>query len=155
MKSPINLVILAAGLGTRMKSKRAKVLHRAGGSTLIEHVVNTTLGIAPAEHVTVVVGHQAEQVKAVLAHTGVRSVEQAEQKGTGHAVMMCRAALVSQGGMVVDRKSDTQDLQPRSAQFLAGEVTSGLRMNVLRANVKLNVLTIPGLKMCVSFSVAL
>ena len=47
MKSPINIVILAAGLGTRMKSKRAKVLHRAGGLTLIEHVVNAAAGITP------------------------------------------------------------------------------------------------------------
>ena len=48
-------------------------------------------------------------------------------------------------------ESETQDLQPRSAQFLAGEVTSGLRMKVLRANVKLNVFTTPGLKIWVSF----
>src|ERR1700730_1630637 len=52
-------------------------------------------------------------------------------------------------------ESETHDLHPRSAQFLAGEVTNGLRMNVLRANVKLNVFTRAGLKMCVSFSVAL
>ena len=43
MKPPVNVVILAAGLGTRMKSKRAKVLHRAGGLTLIEHVVQRCL----------------------------------------------------------------------------------------------------------------
>ncbi len=89
MKSSINVVILAAGLGTRMNSKRAKVLHRAGGLTLIEHVVQTSMGITPPEHVTVVVGHQAEEVKAVLAPMSVRFVEQSEQKGTGHAVMMC------------------------------------------------------------------
>ena len=51
-------------------------------------------------------------------------------------------------------ESDTQDLHPRSAQF-AGEVTSGLRMKVFRANVKLNVLTMLGRNICVSFSVAL
>jgi bifunctional UDP-N-acetylglucosamine pyrophosphorylase/glucosamine-1-phosphate N-acetyltransferase len=101
MNSPINVVILAAGLGTRMKSKRAKVLHRAGGLTLIEHVVQTSHGITPAEHVTVVVGHQAEEVKTVLASSGVRFVEQSEQKGTGHAVMMCREGLAAQGGFVV------------------------------------------------------
>jgi bifunctional UDP-N-acetylglucosamine pyrophosphorylase / glucosamine-1-phosphate N-acetyltransferase len=101
MKSAINVVILAAGLGTRMKSKRAKVLHRAGGLTLIEPVVQTSVGIAPAEHVTVVVGHQAEEVKAVLAMSGVRFAQQTEQKGTGHAVMMCREALAAQGGFVV------------------------------------------------------
>lgn len=101
MKSPVNLVILAAGQGTRMKSKRAKVLHRAGGLTLIEQVVKTALEVAPAAHVTVVVGHQAEEVRAVLAASGVRIVEQSQQKGTGHAVLMCRPALVSQGGLVV------------------------------------------------------
>src|SRR5258708_35541344 len=52
-------------------------------------------------------------------------------------------------------ESETQDLQLRSAQLAAGEVTRGLRMNVLRANVKLNVLTTAELKTCVSFSVAL
>src|SRR5271166_4209244 len=56
MKSPINVVILAAGLGTRMKSKRAKVLHRAGGLTLVEHVVHAAAGLTSAEHITVVVG---------------------------------------------------------------------------------------------------
>jgi len=101
MNSTINVVILAAGLGTRMKSKRAKVLHRAGGLTLIEHVVQTSAGITPPEHVTVVVGHQAEEVKTALATTGVRFAEQSEQKGTGHAVMMCREALAAQGGFVV------------------------------------------------------
>ncbi len=101
MKSSVNLVILAAGQGTRMKSKHAKVLHRAGGLTLIEQVVKTALEVGPAAHVTVVVGHQAAEVKAVLAPSGVRIVEQSEQKGTGHAVLMCRPALVSQGGLVV------------------------------------------------------
>ena len=95
------MVILAAGLGTRMKSKRAKVLHRAGGLTLIEHVVHTSLRITPAEHITVVVGHQAEEVKALLSPLGVRFAGQTEQKGTGHAVMVAGAALQSQGGLVV------------------------------------------------------
>jgi len=95
------VVILAAGLGTRMKSKRAKVLHRAGGLTLIEHVVNTALRITPAEHITVVVGHQADEVKAVLSPFGVRFAEQTEQKGTGHALMVTAPALQSQGGLIV------------------------------------------------------
>jgi bifunctional UDP-N-acetylglucosamine pyrophosphorylase/glucosamine-1-phosphate N-acetyltransferase len=101
MKSPINVVILAAGLGTRMKSKRAKVLHRAGGLTLVEHVVHAATGVTPPENVTVVVGSQAEQVKTALAHSGVRFAEQKEQRGTGHALLMCRGALASQSGFVV------------------------------------------------------
>ncbi len=101
MTSPLSVVILAAGLGTRMKSKRAKVLHRAGGLTLIEHVVKAAQGITPAEHITVVVGHQAAEVQALLAPLGVHFAEQKEQKGTGDAVMKCRAALEPKGGLVV------------------------------------------------------
>ncbi len=80
MNSEINVVVLAAGLGTRMKSRRAKVLHRAGGLALIEHVVNTALEIAPPERITVVVGHQAEQVEAALARTRVRCFARANKK---------------------------------------------------------------------------
>ncbi|HEV2690819.1 MAG TPA: bifunctional UDP-N-acetylglucosamine diphosphorylase/glucosamine-1-phosphate N-acetyltransferase GlmU [Bryobacteraceae bacterium] len=106
MKAPVNVVILAAGLGTRMKSKRAKVLHRAGGLTLIEQVVRTALSMTSPDHVTVVVGHQAEEVKTLLASSGVRFVHQAEQKGTGHALLLCREALASQGGLVVTLYGD-------------------------------------------------
>ena len=59
METPVTVVILAAGLGTRMKSRKAKVLHRAGGKTLVEHVVDTALELAPPERIFVVVGHQA------------------------------------------------------------------------------------------------
>ncbi len=100
MQSPPHVVILAAGLGTRMKSKRAKVLHRAGGLTLIEHVVSAALGVTSPDHITVVVGLQAEQVKALLAPLGVRFEEQTEQRGTAHAVGICRAALSGEAGLV-------------------------------------------------------
>ena len=93
MESGINIIILAAGLGTRMKSKRAKVLHRAGGLTLIEHVVNTASRVTTPERVTVVVGHQADQVRAVLHGRGVSFATQHQQKGTGHAVMICREVM--------------------------------------------------------------
>jgi bifunctional UDP-N-acetylglucosamine pyrophosphorylase/glucosamine-1-phosphate N-acetyltransferase len=96
-----NVVILAAGLGTRMKSKRAKVLHRAGGLALVEHVVRATLGVASPDRIVVVVGHQAELVTGALRPYGVRFVEQTEQKGTGHALMMCRAAVPDEGLLVV------------------------------------------------------
>lgn len=100
MQSPLHVVILAAGLGTRMKSKRAKVLHRAGGLALVEHVVNAALGVTSPEHVTVVVGHQAAEVKALLAPAGVRFEEQTEQRGTGHALAICRDALCFEAGLV-------------------------------------------------------
>src|SRR5579872_5000773 len=101
MDSGVSVVILAAGLGTRMKSRRAKVLHEAGGKTLIEHTVDTALAITSPERVFVVVGHQADQVRAAVASRGVRFIEQAEQKGTGHAVMAGRSYLQSLGGLMV------------------------------------------------------
>jgi bifunctional UDP-N-acetylglucosamine pyrophosphorylase/glucosamine-1-phosphate N-acetyltransferase len=131
MKSPINVVILAAGLGTRMKSKRAKVLHRAGGLTLVEHVVNAATGITPPEQITVVVGCQAEQVKAALAHSGVRFVEQKEQKGTGHALMMCREALSAQGGLVVVTYGDGPLLSSATLQELVDRQAAGDRAATL------------------------
>jgi bifunctional UDP-N-acetylglucosamine pyrophosphorylase / glucosamine-1-phosphate N-acetyltransferase len=112
MKSQINVVILAAGLGTRMKSKRAKVLHRAGGMTLIEHVVQAAGAIAPARNTTVVVGHQADQVRALLGPSGVRFVDQTEQKGTGHALLACQASLASEPGLVAVLYGDCPLLSP-------------------------------------------
>ncbi|MBI3696560.1 MAG: NTP transferase domain-containing protein, partial [Acidobacteria bacterium] len=93
MKTNFGIVILAAGLGTRMKSRQAKVLHRAGGKTLIELVTGTATRVAPPDHIFVVVGRQAELVEQVLAGRGVRFLLQKEQLGTGHAVLIGRQAL--------------------------------------------------------------
>ena len=101
MNSKVSIIILAAGLGTRMRSKKAKVLHRAGGLTLIEHVVETASKVTSPEWVTVVLGYQRHVVEQILANTGVKFVEQSEQKGTGHAVKMCKAGLEERGGLVV------------------------------------------------------
>src|SRR5580658_10965140 len=123
MASQINVVILASGLGTRMKSKRAKVLHRAGGLSLIEHVVAASSAIAPADHTTIVVGHQGEQVRALLAPSGVRFVEQKGQKGTGHALLACRKSLASKpssvkSGFVVVLYGDCPLLEPATLSEL-------------------------------------
>jgi bifunctional UDP-N-acetylglucosamine pyrophosphorylase/glucosamine-1-phosphate N-acetyltransferase len=94
MQIPVTVVILAAGLGTRMKSRQAKVLHRAGGKALIEHVLETALKLAPPERIFVVVGYQAEAVRKAVAEapggSGIGFIEQKEQKGTGHALMVGR-----------------------------------------------------------------
>ncbi len=90
MSAPLTVVILAAGLGTRMKSRKAKVLHHAGGRALIEHVVETALGLTTADRIFIVVGHQSDEVRAAVTHPGIRFVEQKEQRGTGHAVMVGR-----------------------------------------------------------------
>ena len=101
MDIPVTALILAAGLGTRMKSRKAKVLHRAGGRTLVEHVVDTALALVPPERIFVVVGHHAEQVVATIESCHVRTVIQAEQKGTAHAVEACREVAAGQPGLLV------------------------------------------------------
>ncbi len=89
----VTVVILAAGLGTRMKSKKAKVLHEAGGDTLLNHVIRAALNVAPPERIVAVVGYQAERVRESVRFAGIRFAEQTEQKGTGHAVMCARAVI--------------------------------------------------------------
>src|SRR5205807_2536635 len=80
------IVIMAAGKGTRLNSKRAKVLHEIGGQPLLAHVIKAAQQIVPAEHIYVIVGHQAENVRAAVAPMGVKFVLQADQRGTGHAI---------------------------------------------------------------------
>lgn len=85
------ILILAAGKGTRLKSKRAKVLHQVGGKPLLAHVISAAKQVVSAEDVYVIVGHQEEAVRAAMAETGVRFVSQMPQKGTGHAIMCARS----------------------------------------------------------------
>lgn len=125
MTDNISVVILAAGLGTRMKSKKAKVLHRAGGLSLIEHVVKMASQITAPERITVVVGHQADEVRATLSHTGVQFAEQAEQKGTGHAVKMCREAIAPSAGLVVVLYGDCPLLSAATIQRLIDRQKAG------------------------------
>jgi bifunctional UDP-N-acetylglucosamine pyrophosphorylase / glucosamine-1-phosphate N-acetyltransferase len=86
------VVVLAAGKGTRLRSALAKVLHRAGGRALIEHVVRACLPLGPAE-VLVVVGHQAAEVRALVEPLGAKTVLQEPQLGTGHALRAVRPAI--------------------------------------------------------------
>jgi bifunctional UDP-N-acetylglucosamine pyrophosphorylase/glucosamine-1-phosphate N-acetyltransferase len=93
MKKNVTVVILAAGLGTRMKSRKAKVLHQAGGDTLLNHIVRAALRVAEPERIVAVVGHQAQEVQASVKVPGVRFAVQAEQRGTGHAVLCAREVI--------------------------------------------------------------
>src|SRR5918998_2540789 len=99
----LNVLIMAAGLGTRMKSNRAKVLHELGGSPLITHVVRTAQALNPQSIITIV-GHQAEEVEqAVLAEIGALAsfVIQAKQRGTGDAVESARRQLEDSDSLVL------------------------------------------------------
>ncbi len=88
--SSFAIVIMAAGKGTRLKSKRAKVLHEIGGQPLLAHVIKAAKQVVSAEDIYVIIGHQAEQVRAAVEPLGVKFILQAEQRGTGHAIMCAR-----------------------------------------------------------------
>jgi bifunctional UDP-N-acetylglucosamine pyrophosphorylase/glucosamine-1-phosphate N-acetyltransferase len=124
MKTPVTVVILAAGLGTRMKSRKAKVLHRAGGKSLVQHVVDTALTLAPPERIFVVVGHQAAEVRRALTTPGIKFIEQGEQKGTGHAVMVGREQLAGLGGYLMVLYGDCPLLRSETLQALIAEQTA-------------------------------
>jgi len=89
---PLSIVILAAGQGTRMKSKRPKVLHPLAGKPLLAHVLDTARALGPAR-IVVVYGHGGETVPQALEAGDVQWVEQAEQLGTGHAVEQAMPAI--------------------------------------------------------------
>lgn len=99
--SDFAIVIMAAGKGTRLKSRRAKVLHQIGGQPLLAHVIKAAQQIVPAEHIYVIVGHQAETVRAAVEPLGVKFVLQAEQRGTGHAIMCAREQVASYQNILV------------------------------------------------------
>jgi bifunctional UDP-N-acetylglucosamine pyrophosphorylase / glucosamine-1-phosphate N-acetyltransferase len=122
---PINVLILAAGLGTRMKSERAKVLHQLGGRPLIAHVLRTAAQLDP-ERIFVVVGHQAAEVeaasRAALAPEmaeRLRFVLQAEQRGTGHAVRSAREALAEARGALLVSYGDAPLVRAETFKKLA------------------------------------
>ncbi|MBL8326069.1 MAG: bifunctional UDP-N-acetylglucosamine diphosphorylase/glucosamine-1-phosphate N-acetyltransferase GlmU [Rubrivivax sp.] len=88
----LNVVIMAAGKGTRMKSAIPKVLHRIAGTSLLDHVMRTALALEPGRTV-VLVGHGAPQVEASIAGRGARCVLQEPQLGTGHAMQVAAPVL--------------------------------------------------------------
>ncbi len=95
------IVIMAAGKGTRLKSRRPKVLHRIGGRALVEHVIAVAAQVVEPKDIYVVIGHEAELVRAALQHTGVRFVVQAEQHGTGHAIQTVRPEVEAYENLIV------------------------------------------------------
>ena len=104
----LNVLVMAAGLGTRMKSKRAKVLHELGGAPLIAHVVRAAQALDP-KTILIVIGHQAEEVEqAVLDGVGELAsfVVQAKQRGTGDAVESARSQLEHTDSLVLVLSGD-------------------------------------------------
>jgi bifunctional UDP-N-acetylglucosamine pyrophosphorylase/glucosamine-1-phosphate N-acetyltransferase len=97
----IAVAIMAAGKGTRLKSQLPKVLHEAGGKPLLEHVIRAALRVEPAKDVYAIIGHEAGKVRAAVEHTGVNFVLQADQRGTGHALMVAKDALAGYDHVIV------------------------------------------------------
>jgi bifunctional UDP-N-acetylglucosamine pyrophosphorylase / glucosamine-1-phosphate N-acetyltransferase len=95
------IVIMAAGKGTRLRSKRAKVLHEIGGRPLLAHVIAAAQQITPAHDIYVIIGHRAAEVRAAVEDTGVNFIVQAEQRGTGHAMMSARAEVAKYRNVLV------------------------------------------------------
>lgn len=115
-------IILAAGQSKRMLSETPKVLHKACGKTLVDHVLDAARE-AGAVRCVVVVGHKADEVKAALSHhPDVEFALQAERKGTGHAVMMARPNLEQHTGPVLVLTGDTPLLRGRSLAGLLDDL---------------------------------
>jgi bifunctional UDP-N-acetylglucosamine pyrophosphorylase/glucosamine-1-phosphate N-acetyltransferase len=105
MKSSANLstaiAIMAAGKGTRLKSKHPKVLHPVGGKPLLAHVIAAAQQVVPAKDIFVIVGHEADKVRESVQQTGVQFVVQKPQRGTGHALMCAAPALKKYDQVIV------------------------------------------------------
>src|SRR5947209_2815418 len=108
---PLDILIMAAGLGTRMRSETAKVLHKLGGRPLVVYVCRTAAALVKGERpVYVVVGHQAEEVKDAvreeMGESGAVFITQTEQRGTGDAVFAARAALADSNSTLLVLSGD-------------------------------------------------
>ena len=116
--SDIHVVILAAGQGTRMKSRMPKVLHRLAGKPLIEHVLETAQTVRP-ETVTMVVGHEAESVRRCVGkRPNVEWVLQEPQLGTAHALQQTEPRLAARQGTVILLSGDVPMLKAATLQRL-------------------------------------
>ncbi|NYT71851.1 bifunctional UDP-N-acetylglucosamine diphosphorylase/glucosamine-1-phosphate N-acetyltransferase GlmU [Halomonas sp. QX-2] len=115
----LDIVILAAGKGTRMRSQIPKVLHTLAGKPMVQHVLDTASGLQP-DRTHVVIGHGAEQLREALAEHTVQFAVQAEQKGTGHAVAQALEQLGN--GKVLVLYGDVPLLQRESLSELLAYV---------------------------------
>lgn len=128
----LRAVILAAGKGTRMRSKLPKVLHKVGGKPMLQHVLDAADAAGAAEKI-VIVGHGAELVESMVGEQG-KIVLQAEQLGTGHAVMQTKEALAGFTGTAMILCGDTPLLDGEELKkFYEAHVQSGAAATVLTA----------------------
>ena len=131
---PLAVVIMAAGQGTRMKSRTAKVLHPLLGRPMICHVVETARGLK-AERIVLVVGNQAEEVKKTLSDTDCEFVLQKERKGTAHAVMQAGELLGAFPGSVLILSGDSPLITiPTLKKLVETGAEDGALLTMIRKN---------------------
>ncbi len=128
----LHVIILAAGQGTRMRSRLPKVLHPLGGKPLLAHVIDTALQLQP-DSIHVVYGHGGAQVREALAQARVDWVEQESQLGTGHAVNQV-VPLLADGGAVLVLYGDVPMISATILAPLLEQASAGA-LSVLTAKV--------------------
>ena len=135
MREAWSTLILAAGKGTRMKSDRAKVLHEIEGKSLLGHVLDTAARLR-VENTIVVVGHQAEAVKAAHAQWDLLYALQEPQLGTGHAVICARSHLEGLSGHLLVLYGDVPLLRPATLhELMERHELAGNAVTVLTARL--------------------
>jgi bifunctional UDP-N-acetylglucosamine pyrophosphorylase/glucosamine-1-phosphate N-acetyltransferase len=121
--SNLAIVIMAAGKGTRLKSKRPKVLHEIGGRALLLHVIAAAKSLVPHDCIYCIVGHESEKVRHAVAHTGVHFIEQTEQRGTGHALQIVKSHFTTTGDPIPENllvlSGDVPLIRPETLRALA------------------------------------
>ena len=123
----VAVIILAAGMGTRMKSDKAKVLHEIQGRPMINYVVETARQVA-GDDVIIVVGHQAEEVRAIVSDsTDLLFAYQEQQRGTGHAVLCALPQIPAHCDQVVILCGDVPLIQPETIGALVQDHMSARR----------------------------
>src|SRR3954462_9537661 len=122
---PLDVIVLAAGLGKRMHSDLPKVLHPLAGKPLLAHVLDAARALSPRKTI-VVHGHGAEQVRAAFPDASLAWVLQAEQLGTGHAVMQAMPQVAAE--QVVILYGDVPLIQPATLGKLRAAARGGLAL---------------------------
>ncbi len=129
----LDILVLAAGKGTRMRSDLPKVLHPVGGKALVQHVVDTARQVG-GERILIIVGHGAEKVEERMAAPDVKFVLQAEQLGTGHAVQQALPQLRADASVLI-LYGDVPLTRPETLQKLIAQV-SDTQMGLLTVNMQ-------------------
>lgn len=112
---PIDVIVLAAGLGTRMKSRQPKVLHQIAGRSLLDHVLAGAAGVFPRQNVVVIGPEFPENLRQSLAKQGIKTALQAERLGSGHAALQAEKILAD------EMASNPGASKPGLALILAGD----------------------------------